>query len=429
MGRYHRNPRPPQDLDSPAKLMFGLYQCLHHLSFLTGGEGNGKRPTFARKVEELDRFFIPALPTWNSNFKKQCHETNEKWRQEQIGNLTEHYQWCIEALKGSIFAYFLTTSDLTTHLNTAQKWAKQHFKRKFQTNIFDKVDQMVRKLKLSETTVKGPAPGNSSTNQAETKKVPTQEVPSTPGKRKRGRPSMGGDSPSVASPSETNSEKRSRSLTYSQTVKSPTFRPNATETQKNTPSVQKFRKLKSNERGQRMLSAWEIPKITKDLLVIGTSNLARISFVQRKDAQVISYSGLKLNMLLQLLQAFKFGPNSETPGRQPSHVVFSIGLNDRCLSTSTNETTLRKVYLEARRQFPDSKISFYEQPFDLGLPEKEKKTLVSLNDAIRNLCQAQKLNCIPRIPKAKFAVTDHDMIHWTENCANSTVEHLFDHLN
>ena len=149
--RYHDS-RPPQDTNSPVKLMFGLYQCLHHLSFLTGGGDTGKTKPFARKVEELDRFFIPALPTLNSAFRKRCHATNEKWRTEQIGNLTEHYNWSIEVLKGSISAHLLTQSDMTQYLNQTKKWAKQHFKRKFQNHLFEQVDQMVRKFTIPEQT-------------------------------------------------------------------------------------------------------------------------------------------------------------------------------------------------------------------------------------------------------------------------------------
>ena len=165
---------------------------------------------------------------------------------------------------------------------------------------------------------------------------------------------------------------------------------------------------------------------------MGNSNLARISFVERKDAQVVSYSGLKLDPLLKLLTAFKFGKkskDSKDPGRQPKHVIFSVGLNDRTLAHSTNETNLNKVYLEAVNQFPNSKISFYQQPFDHRLPKTEKEALVQLNAAIQDLCTKHGLNCIAPLPSSKFAVGKHDHIHWTENCANDTVKHLFESLS
>ena len=470
MARHPRRPRPSQDTDEPenpvVKLLFGLYQCLHHLSFLNGEAGNDKRRPFDRKVEELDRFIIPALPTLNTKFKKDCHATNERWRDEQIANLKDHYTWSIDVLKGSISAHFLSHSELFEHLKAARQWAKRNFRKKFQAKIFGEVDQMVQKL--ISTTVKGPAPGNSNKIPAETKapaspetpapqakkppapagtsapevektpapavdptpgmgKVPTQAATSTPLKRKRCRRSTGEASSPPVSPSETNSQKRSKTLSYADTAKSPNIRPHAKNTQKDSPSVTKFRKLQNHERGQKMLSVWEIPKVVKDILVLGTSNLARISFVERKDAQVISYSGLKLEPLRKLLAAFKFGKDSKDAGRQPSHVVISVGLCDKGFSHKSNRINLTKVIHEAKRQFPKSKISFYQQPFDPRLSTDDKNTLEKLNGAIEELCKAHDLNCIPRLPKNKFAVVN-DQIHWTEDCANATVEHFFQHL-
>ena len=165
-------------------------------------------------------------------------------------------------------------------------------------------------------------------------------------------------------------------------------------------------------------------------MILGTSNLARIFFVGRRDAQVLSYPGLKLAQMVMLLKAFQFGPKSSNPGQQPSHVIFSIGINDRGLSPSTNEVELKKVVQEAKRQFPDSKIGIYQQPFDQNLTVKEKSTLKDLSDAVQKQCSTHGLKCIPRIPKSKFAVVGgKDQIHWTEDCANATVEHFFEHLN
>ena len=428
MRRRSRDPGPSQDLNSPVKLLFGVYQCLHHLSFLTGNGGSGKGQPFARKVEELDRFFIPALPTLNPNFKKKCHETNEKWRQEQIGNLMEHYHWCIEALKGSISVYHLTSSELISYLNQTKKWAKQHFKKKFRNNIFDKVDQMVGNLitfSLSESTsaVKGQVPSNSAKIRDEPKQVTDPETVSTP-KRKRGRPSM-----SETSPVQSQTPKRSKNSTYADKTKSPTIRPHAS-TQKDNPAVERMPAIGAEKRGSNLTKLWKIPKVTKDILVLGTSNLGRITFVARRDAQVVSYPGLKIENLTKLLNAFQFGHGSDNPGRKPSHVVLSVGINDRGLADSTNGISLRKLMLAAKKQFPDSKISIYQQPFDPRMSSDERKSLKHLNDTIQGLCSSLGLNCIPVIPKPKFSVVGgKDLIHWTENCANATVEHFFANLN
>ena len=443
MRRSDRQKRQ-QDDDSPVKILFGLYQCLHHLSILTSGAGTGKRQIFSRKVEELDRFFVPAMSAWNPTFLKNCHATNERWRQQQISNLREHYEYCTQVLEGSIFALHLTNSERIKLLGQTKKWAMQMYRKKFQANIFEKVDQMVQKIyqkheKTTETasksrgvrterTVKGIVPGNSKAGISDRRATGSGPV-STP-KRKRNCSSSGPSSPQ-SSPTQIQTPKRSKnSISYSQKAKSPpTFRPNA-NTQKNNPAVTKFPNLKRNQHGLGMHNVWHVPKVEKDTLILGDSNLARVSFVKRRDAQVVSYPGLNLRKMTSLLENFKFGHKSDNPGRKPSHVVFSVGLNDRGCAPSTSEISLTKLMNRAQQEFPGSKISFYKQPFDLGLKTDEKLALKSLNNAIETKCKAKSLNCIPALPESKFKVAGrNDMIHWSEDCANATIDHIFDHLN
>ena len=443
MKKKNRNHGPTHEMDSPVKLLFGLYQCLHHLSFLTGDADKNRRKPFEGMVEKLDCYFLPALPNWNSLFRKKCHDTNERWRQEQIGNLTEHYQWCIEALKGCISAYHLTNTEFISHVNQAKKWAKQHFKKKFRNNVFNKVDQMAGELvayTISESVAKRPAPkinnktvtkpksviepvkpstSNGTTNQVKSKPA----APSTPS-RKRGRAPTPDTSPVQAQ-----TPKRNKTLSYADKAASPPSSP--TETRPTpTPAVIRFPNLKKEQRGTNMHSVWQIPKLTKDILVMGDSNLSKISFVNNRNAQVTSYPGLNLYTCFRLLEHFKYGPNSSTPGVKPSNIVFSVGLNDRGSKETTNDVNVKKVINEAKRQFPGSKISFCEVPFDPKLPSDQKHILNKLNAHIKTLCDKDELcNYIETIPQRQFATSRTDDIHWTENCANAIIEHTLNHLN
>ena len=467
MKKKNRNHGPTHELDSPVKLLFGLYQCQHHLSFLTGDAENHRRKPFEGMVQKLDHYFLPALPNWNQNYRTKCHETNERWRQEQIGNLTEHYQWCVEALKGSISAYHLTSSELISNLNQAKKWAKQHFKRKFRNKVFDKIDQIAGDLVSYTVSESGTKKPNTNTNfkpqtktkqvlesenpkpvsqsqkpstsgenktQVKTKQVIKPAAPSTPS-RKRGRAPTPESSPvstPETSPVQTQTPKRSKRLSYADKAASPPSVTNNTRSDP-TPAVTKFRSLKREERGLNMHSVWEIPKLTKDILVIGDSNLSRISYVNNRNAQVISYSGLNLYTLFRIVQAFKYGPGSDNPGVKPSHVIFSVGINDRGSAEDTNKINIRKVANEAKRQFPGSKISFCLVPFEQNkFTLDEKTTLNKLNDEIKSLCNNKKeefLNCIDRISPKQFSTARNDKIHWTENCANAIIEHILNNLN
>lgn len=193
--------------------------------------------------------------------------------------------------------------------------------------------------------------------------------------------------------------------------------------------VIRFNKLKRDQRGHPDFSSWEIPKINTDVLVLGDSNLSRVSWVGQSGAQVLSYPGLKLSSLLRLLKGFRHGNGSPNPGRIPSKIVFSVGINDRGLSPQTNSVQLRKVVNEALHIFPNSRIYLANIQYCQALSRQEKDTISILNDDMKSLASTKKdVLTIPALPKAKFNV-GHDNIHWTENCANATLNHYFNHLN
>jgi hypothetical protein len=55
--------------------------------------------------------------------------------------------------------------------------------------------------------------------------------------------------------------------------------------------------------------------------------------------------------------------------------------------------------------------------------------MATLNGEMKDLASAkQDVSFIPLIPKTKFRV-GQDNIHWTEDCANATIQHFFNHLN
>ena len=199
---------------------------------------------------------------------------------------------------------------------------------------------------------------------------------------------------------------------------------------KTSKKVEYFPKLADKVKGKKVVDHWQIPKITKPVLALGTSNFNRIENVDRDDAQIISYSGMKFDHLIKMLDSFKFGPESQTPGMQPAHVVFMAGLNDMRLSKCTNKTNISRLYSAARKQFPNSKISFCQVPMKKNkFTNTECETIDDLNCEIKIFCERHKVNCIPKIPFSDFEVDPADPIHWTPKCADKTIKHIFDNLN
>ena len=156
--------------------------------------------------------------------------------------------------------------------------------------------------------------------------------------------------------------------------------------------VIRFPRLKRDQRGRPDFSSWEIPKINTDVLILGDSNLSRVSWVGQSGAQVLSYPGLKLNTLFRLLKGFRHGNGSPNPGRIPSKIVFSVGINDRDLAAQTNSVQLRKVVNEALHIFPKSRIFLANIQYCQSLPKKEKDTLSNLNDEMNSLASTKKMS-------------------------------------
>ena len=508
-------PRQPPESVTPIKLIFQLYQCLHHLAFAKGDavtagdlKRPGKRPTrprrrpFALKVDELDRLIRPALPHIDSGFHKRCHEINLKWQEDHIRNLQDHYNDSKCFISGQISSWSLPTAELTEHLKKARQWANNHFRLKFQPKSFKTVEDLVKsyasdfrpptqnqplprtsnpaaqKQTYSKATAKPPPQTNNvpdkptpatknisppetprsvkSTTAPKVNKTLVRNPPSTPRKRTLSL----GDSP-------TNKQTPKKNKTTAPRVKDTPVTPSlstpsrkrvrhlslgsSSPTEKKTPKktkpsespekdttrpkpreengVTKFQKLPQNTFGQKVSNFWYIPQITKDIVVLGTSNLARITRIGRMDTQVMSFPGLKLQTLLFLLTNFRFGPGSKDGVKKPhkpKHVILAIGINDRHLAKTSNSVMIRKIVQEAKKKFEGCKISLYMNRYSPELPQNERDALRDLNGEIEKQCESQGLNLITPVPSKSFKVNSQDHIHWTESCANATISHMID---
>ena len=487
--RSFRRPRQPPEPPTPIKLLFGLYQCLHHLAFATGNGNTVSKPRrprrlpFSHKVDELDRLITPAMPHIDSGFHKKCHEINIKWQEAHIKNIINHYDYCKNELMGNIASWGLPTSDWNQYLSKARQWANKHFRQKFQALIFKEVEKLVlsqasdarpptkKPSNRVHTPLVAPTPstpsrkrgrhqsGESSPTSLQTPKKSksivksgvkaslAEPIPSTPSGR-RGRCLSAGSSEVKASPAapglSTPSRKRGRRMSAGsspndkQTPKknkasfSPIKSSNINET-KPLPTAQrgviKYPRLPPRTLGEKINDFWNIPQFTKDIVVLGTSNLARITHIGRMDAQVISYPGLKLQSLLQLIQQFQYRPGSKDGVRKPhkpKHIILAAGINDRGLAKSTNSVNLKKIVQAAKEKFKDSKISLYMNRYSPELNPKEREALKDLNSEIEKQCEAQGLNLIAPVPTKSFEVNPNDHIHWSEKCANLTITHMID---
>ena len=163
---------------------------------------------------------------------------------------------------------------------------------------------------------------------------------------------------------------------------------------------------------------------------MGTENFSNIENVTRKDAQILSYPGLKLDHLVKMLYDFKYGKSCANPGLKPTHLVMMVGLNDMELARMTNKQNISKIHSAAKLAFPGTKVSFCQVPMKKNLFQPELVTRIDeLNEDIATYCNRHELNCIPRINKEDFEVQENLIRHWTPPCGDKTIQHIFDHLN
>ena len=459
----NKPPKPP----SSTKLLFQLIQCLHHLLVLNTGSGGAAR-AFGRKARELDGFIRPAMPT--QSVSKKVREVNDGWVKNMTHALITHYQSQMDFLQGALKASNLSPTDLAVATQKAKQWATRNFGKRLQMATLSKFDQVVKNLGSSKPSVRPtPPPKTTPTKPGPnpTKPAPKPtwgllpEVPEMVRDAVNAFSSKRRRSLSAPDGSSTQAQAAKRVCTSPKPVRKPVALTQASErpctgpkpVQKppsfadkaksppranssnrkpapKAPRVFKFPHLKPAQRGNRLNSVWEIPRVTKDILVLGDSNLSRVSHVARDDAHVLSYPGLKLQSLLTLLQGFKFGSGSPNPGRKPGRVVLSVGINDKSLTPGTNKIMLNKVVNEAIRAFPTAKICLAQIAYSVSLDLNQKQTIAALNKEMEDVAsKKQNLSCIPLITKSKFSVDKRDNIHWTEDCANATINHFFNHLN
>ena len=133
--------------------------------------------------------------------------------------------------------------------------------------------------------------------------------------------------------------------------------------------VQKYPTLKSGNRGvnhKLIKQRWEMPRLTKNYLIIGDENLQRIEKIDNDDAQILSYPGLKFVKLRTVLEDrqikvddYKRDPTrNPSTGTTPQKIVLSIGSHDAAsgMVKTSIESQLRALKKIFAQQFRASQI-------------------------------------------------------------------------
>ena len=184
---------------------------------------------------------------------------------------------------------------------------------------------------------------------------------------------------------------------------------------------------KGKGRGPDKTVTWETPSCSSKVVLIGDSNLGRITQKPTKPVDSIeihSFSGAKTRHFFKNICTPK-----SIPQKTPDHVVLSVGINDRGNSPNTHKDQMKKAISMVTKTFPNACVHIPLINYSSSLVEEHRHSLDSLNQIIQELAGSSKnVQTIPKIDPSLFSTTQ-DGIHWSNNTANALQEHWLSHLN
>ena len=178
------------------------------------------------------------------------------------------------------------------------------------------------------------------------------------------------------------------------------------------------REPRVHPRTTRKLKAWTLT-VTKPVLIIGDSNLARIPPFTDPNVQIDSYPGAQIHHITELIRKIPTTPAA-------SEVILSVGLNNglRTLQPLTNDKQLQQLFSIARSRFPQARVRFPVINFSNRLEREQKQVLEQLNRSI-----IKRNAYLPEINSLLFQVSPRDPIHWTAKTAQTMLNHWRSELN
>lgn len=172
------------------------------------------------------------------------------------------------------------------------------------------------------------------------------------------------------------------------------------------------------------LDNWAIGKEPgTDTLILGTSNMARVTLKPRQDLEIRSYPGGRFEHMVHML---KKSPVQEGPRR----VVIAMGINDATSRAPIHsiEALVTKTAALAKQKFPHSRVYMAEINHTHLMSDDKLLRTKAINKAIRELNGVRTLS--PLAPReVVIDPKDRYGVHWTANTANAIICHWVKHLN
>lgn len=175
-------------------------------------------------------------------------------------------------------------------------------------------------------------------------------------------------------------------------------------------------------------SNWDIPAMTKDIVMIGDSNLFRMPPFKYPSCQVESYPGAQIRHLLSLFDKYAVSNDTITKA-----LVLNIGLND-ALNFKPNENNgqiaskLKDLVFAIHNSLPEAIVFMASVQVSSSQHNCVKDMACYLNEEANTLATQYKwVKVLPNLADAKFLLC-RDRVHWTPPCARSMCQNWLHYI-
>ncbi|ESO91904.1 hypothetical protein LOTGIDRAFT_163264 [Lottia gigantea] len=334
---HRRQPVPTTHKEEEpfVKGFFQVLQCLHHLAILTLQQQGQPAFTFKRKVSELDSFIRPAIKT--SAVDANIRSLNRTWLCKVTQVLIDHYQTTLQEKLTTIRTKSLSSPAVDRIVSHALSWARRSHGKRLTQAVISKFYQTINETKTRVTISlptemdTTPAPSRATTlpnqtpKRARSSSTPSpadidSSSPSTPSESSPRNPGSANLSSFCAfldqqttpqSPSKSRRVSRpSPPRTRSQSVPNATIL-TTTKPVPITPSTTVISATKPYYHQTKDKSLWKLPALKKSTLIIGSSNLNRITKTS-SDTEIHSYPGAQIHHIQSILESYDHDPKPTT---------------------------------------------------------------------------------------------------------------------
>lgn len=173
---------------------------------------------------------------------------------------------------------------------------------------------------------------------------------------------------------------------------------------------------------------WHIqkPKPGTKTLILGDSNLSRITNRPSKLTEIQSYPGARTEHMVAMLNKTQKQPLDS----KINNVVLAFGTNDANSKTPMGsiERDIKRMSTLAKSKFPRAQISLAEVVVSATSPLHLVQKAEQINEIIRKIKTTQ---IIPRPHSARVVLEagDRSKVHWTRESANMILKHWHQCLN